>query len=319
MPRARQNHAPGIRIAAAMCLDRADDAATEAVDSLIGQSLPRDEYEILLIGGPASLSGGLASRLAGIPNLRRFDGPAEPNAAHALALHMARAPLVAFLDPRAVAEPGWLASFCRTFAQFGGAAQVVGGLVRPRWATPRPSWLGDELFPELSLVDLGEEAKFVAAGERIATVNIAYRKASGDGGGELPRLNGPSPAAGAADDAESAFLDRVVAVAGRQVYDPLAAAEFRVPADWLTQEWFRKRAAWRAVADFARAAPENAAEVAERWQAVKNFFFELPPSERTVRGLALRQDDPRRFRRQISAVYDSTYCLLAGIGENEYD
>lgn len=316
MPRGRQSSTPEVRITAAICLDGEDDAAAAAVDSLIGQSLPRDRYEIVLIGGTPS---PLAGHLVGVPNLRCVERPAEPGSARRLALEVAQAPFVAFLDPRAVAEPGWLASFCRTFAQFGDAAQAIGGRVRPRWATPRPDWLADELLAELSLVDLGEEARPLGAGERIAGVNIAYRKAGVNGGGKLHRLGGCSFAASAANESGLAFLDEISTAAGGQVYDPLAAAEFLVPADWLTQEWLRRKAAWRAVADFARAAPANAAEVAERWRAVKNFFFECPPTERTVRGLVLRQDDPRRFRQQISAVYDSTYCLLAGIGENEYD
>lgn len=311
MPRRGQKSAGGPRITAAICFDGSEGSAAAAVDSLIGQSLPKDEYEILLVGVAASLlPEDLAGRLAAAPNLRRIEGPAEPDGARLLAVELAQAPLVAFLDPHAIAEPGWLASFCRTFAQFGDAAQVVGGRVRPRWAAPRPEWLGDELLVELSLVDHGEEARFLGADERIAAVNIAYRK-TGISGGQLRRLDGGALPAAAAR--------AMTAVEGRQVYDPLAAAEFLVPAEWLTQEWFRKQAAWRAVADFACAAPANAAEVAERWRAVKNFFFECPPTERTVRGLVLRQDDPDRFRRQISAVYDSTYCLLAGIGEDEYD
>ena len=306
----RARRSSGIRITAAICLDGADDAAGAAVDSLIRQTLPKDEYEILLIGG--------AARFAEAPNLRRVESPAEPNGGCCLALELAQAPLVAFLDPRAVAEPGWLASFCRTFAQFGEAAPVVGGRVLPRWTADRPDWLGDELLPELSLVDLGEEARFLDAGERISAVNIAYRKAQVNRSTPC-RAESGGFAGTAADGSPLALPAPISAAQAGRVYDPLAAAELLIPDDWLTQAWFRKKAAWRAVADFARAAPANDAEIAERWRAVKKFFFECPPDERTVRGLVLRQDDPHRFRQQIAAVYDSTYCLLAGLGEDEYD
>ena len=312
MARGSHQRATELRITAVICLDRAADGAA-AIDSLIGQSLPKREYEILLVGDAANVAGGPASLPAGAVNLRRIEGSAEPASARALALTAARAPLVAFLDRHAVAEPGWLASFCRTFSQFGEAAQVVGGRVRPRWTTARPDWLDDELLPDLSLVELGDEARFLRPGERLAAVNLACRKPAA-GKGDVH----PAGRNGAAAEGSELLLDGIAAPGGGQVYDPHAAAEFVVPADWLSQQWFRRKAAWQAVADFSRAAPA-AADVAERWQAVKDFFFECPPSERTIRGLILRQDDPRRFRQQIAAIYDSTYCLLAGLGEDAYD
>jgi hypothetical protein len=106
---------------------------------------------------------------------------------------------------------------------------------------------------------------------------------------------------------------------GRAAYDPLAAVDYLVPADRLIPEWFRSNAAWRAVSDLLRSPSPTPAAVAERWRAVKDFFFDCPPSERTIRGLVLRQDDPRRFQQQISAIYDSLFCLLSGIGETDYD
>jgi glucosyl-dolichyl phosphate glucuronosyltransferase len=323
MPRAKREAASGRRITAVICLDRADDAATKAVDSLVQQSLPKEDYEILLIGTPQpeQLFGGTTGPWDAVPNLRRVeDGAADATDARNLALQLSQAPLVAFLDAHAVAEPGWLASYCRTFEQFGEIARAVGGRVRPLWEVSRPDWLGDELLADLSIVDLGDEARFLAAGERLAAVNIAFSKAAANAlGGFRPAADGtPAPDAVALGEAPEP-IDQIGAPAGRAIYDPLAAVDYLIPADRLSQEWFRSRAAWRAVSDLKQFPPPTPAAVAERWQAVKDFFFECPPTERTIRGLALRQDDPRRFRAQIAAIYDSLFCLLSGIGESDYD
>jgi glucosyl-dolichyl phosphate glucuronosyltransferase len=323
MPRRKQKDAIGRRITAVVCLERADDVATKAVDSLIQQSLAKEEYEILLIGDAdvAWPSNPAAGPWGAVPNLRCVeDAVTDVTDARNLALRLSQAPVVAFLDVHAIAEPSWLASLCRTFEQFGEIARVVGGRVRPLWEMPRPDWLGDELLADLLLVDLGDEARFLAAGERLAAVNIAFRKASVEALGGFRPAGKRTPASETIEFGEAPeLIDQIMAPAGRAVYDPLAAVDYLVPADRLDQAWFRSKAAWRAVSDLARVAAPTPAAVAERWQAVKDFFFECPPSERTIRGLVLRQDDPRRFQQQISAIYDSLFCLLSGIGEADYD
>jgi hypothetical protein len=175
-------------------------------------------------------------------------------------------------------------------------ARAVGGRVRPLWEVPRPDWLGDELLADLSLVDLGDEARFVAAGERLSAVNIAYRT---NALGGFHRAAERTPASAVGQQPEP--IAEITGSGGRAVYDPRAAVDYLVPADRLIPEWFRSNAAWRAVSDLLRSPWPTPAAVAERWRAVKDFFFECPPSERTIHGLVLRQDDPRRFQQQISA------------------
>jgi hypothetical protein len=311
------------RITAAICLDRREPAALRAVESLIQQSLPKEAYDILLIGDPEA-DGRAVSAAGGwdaIPNLRRVeDRVTDMAAARNLALDLSQSPLIAFLDPRATADPGWLASFCRTFEQFGEIARAIGGRVRPVWEVPRPAWLGDELLTELSLLDLGDEARFLAAGERLTAVNIAFRKASVEASGGFRSAADGTPVgtAIALRHAEEP-IDDIATSIGRAVYDPLAAVDYLIPADNLRQQWFRSRMAWRAVADLARGPSPAPGALAERWQSVKDFFFGCPPSERTIRGLVLEHQDPQRFRAQMSAVYDGLFCLLSGVGETDYD
>jgi hypothetical protein len=315
--------ASGLRITAAVWVEEAGEAATKALESLLAQSLPADHYEILVVGDAATArSAGSTEPPPAAANLRRIEGAlGDATEARNLALQNARAPLFALLDAHAIADRHWLASLCRTFAQFGEIARTVGGRVRPLWEIERPVWLGDDLLAELSVVDLGEEARFLAAGERLAPVNIAFRKAAVEALGGFRHADDHPPAGAAAIAVGSGpdLIDRIEAPPARSVYDPWAVVDYPVPAERLCQEWFRRRAAWRAVAELARVPRPTPAVVAERWQAVKDFFFACPPTERTVRGLVLHQDDPRRFRRQVAAIYDSVFCLLSGTGEPDYD
>lgn len=55
---------------------------------------------------------------------------------------LASGDVVAFLDDDAAADPAWLATLVRHFADPTVAG--VGGFVRPRWGGPEPDWLPDE-------------------------------------------------------------------------------------------------------------------------------------------------------------------------------
>ena len=289
--------------------------ATRAVNSLVQQSLPKDAYEILLIGDADATNGPWAA----VPNLHPVAGAAaEAGDPRNLAVRLSQAPSDCLSRCACGRRTGVAGELLPDLEDFGKAARAVGGRVRPLWEVPRPDWLGDELLPDLSLVDLGDEARFIAAGEHLAPVNMAYCKATLEalGGFHRAALRTPLSAVGPAPQP----IDEITSSGGKAVYDPLTTVGCStVPTDRLIPEWFRRNAAWRAVSDLLRLPPPTAAALGERWRAVKDFFFDCPPTERTIRGLVLRQDDPRRFQQQITAIYDSLFCLLSGIGKPDYD
>ena len=89
MPRAKGKAGSGLRITAAVCLDRLDETATRAVDSVVQQSLPKDAYEILLIGDVDTATGLWEA----VPDLRRFtDTVAEVSEARNLAPRASQPP-----------------------------------------------------------------------------------------------------------------------------------------------------------------------------------------------------------------------------------
>ena len=302
-----------LRITAAVCIDAWDEHSLNAICSLRQQSLSRDFFEILIVGD-AELSSHLERLSADgefYPGLRHVTtASTHKTELRALAAAEARAPIVAFLDRQASAKPNWLASFCRTFDRFGERAIVVGGRVLPVWEVPRPDWLSDQLLPELSLVDLGDEVRFVEAAERIAAVNIAFRTSNA---GALNRFTQ------ARAFSTGLLTDTFTCDAGYgadpDIYDPLATVEYRITSKSLDQRQFRTRAARRAIAGILRSKPAPAETVDEAWRAAKAFFMACPPSDRTVRALVLSQNDPNGFASQLRAIHDVFLSLLSGISE----
>jgi len=317
LARRKKLSAAGARISAVLYCPAGTVLMPKAIQSLVRQSLPPDEYDIILVAESESvLVHHTEAELSAILNLHwHRQKIADHWAARRLSLELSKTPLLAFMDAAAAADRDWLAAYRRTFEAYGDDIALIGGRVRPLWAVPRPSWLGDDLLPELSLVDLGDEIRFLQPGETIGTVNFAVQAAS------IAAMDGF-----AADHSalriindETALVQRVRAGGAKLLYDPAAAVDYPVLAEHTKQSWFRRRAAWRAVSDALKAPSPDMLTPEERWQRVKDFIFEAPPTDRTVRALVLEQRDPVRFQGQVAAIEHLLRCLLDGIGEPDDD
>ena len=136
------------RITAAICAFNEADVIADAVASVMNQSLPEHEYDVVVVDNRSTdVTGRILEALRGVYG-RRFHSCREeqPGLSYARnrALVEAKAPLVAFIDADALAEPAWLAAIVESFAQRERVG-AVGGPVSIRWDRPRPHWWDDRL------------------------------------------------------------------------------------------------------------------------------------------------------------------------------
>ncbi len=312
---------PARRITAAICTYERYDLLPGAIESALKQSLPAAAYEVIVIDNSpdAARSAREASAFAGHPNLiwRHEARPGLSNARNVAARH-ATSPIIAYLDDDARADPVWLENIAGCFDQFGEVVKVVGGRIRPWWGAPRPAWLPDEMLGDITVVDLGPQRRLLGEGEWVAGANIAFRIAAlRDAGGFDTSLGRTGGGASLLSAEETALTDRIKALGGLVAYDPLGAVDHWVDPERLTQRWFRRRAAWQAVSDYMRDPKGQMAQRDKSWAAIKSFLLTRNPADRTMRGLALRQEDAGDFRWQISAVYNAVTALLAGVDEQD--
>jgi glycosyltransferase involved in cell wall biosynthesis len=312
---------PRRRIAAAICTYERYDLLPGAIESALAQSLPRDAFEVIVVDNSPDPARSVREALpfAQHANLtwRHEPRPGLSNARN-VAARIAAAPLIAYLDDDARADPVWLENIAGCFDQFGDAVQVVGGRIRPWWGAPRPAWLHDAMLGDVTVVDLGDERRLLREGEWVAGANIAFRIGALEAAGwfdtSLGRTGGGASLLSAE---ETALTDRIRALGGLVAYDPLAAVDHWVDPERLTQRWFRRRAAWQAVSDYLRDPKARMARRDESWAAVKGFLLHQNPADRTLRGLALEKADAPDFRWQVSAVYNAVTALLAGLDERD--
>lgn len=136
------------RITVAICAWNEADVLADAVASVMNQSLPEHEYDVVVVDNRSTDgTGRILEELRGVYG-RRFRSCREeqPGLSYARnrALVEAKAPLVAFIDADALAEPAWLAAIVESFADRERVG-AVGGPVRIRWDRPRPHWWDDRL------------------------------------------------------------------------------------------------------------------------------------------------------------------------------
>ncbi|MBK8050876.1 MAG: glycosyltransferase family 2 protein [Anaerolineales bacterium] len=148
-----------IRITAALCTHNRAALLDGAIASLLAQSLPPPAYEILVIDNSSNdATPAVIQRYQDTPGPVTLRSAVEPmlglSYARNRAAQLAAGEIIAYLDDDAVADTGWLAGLLAAYAAFPDA-WAVGGPVQLLWRLARPSWLGDDLLPMLSQLDLG--------------------------------------------------------------------------------------------------------------------------------------------------------------------
>src|SRR5688572_20182007 len=122
------------RISAVVCTYNRSDRMAAAVRSLLVQTLPSTDYEVLVVDNCSTDdTAAVVDRLRqGAPNLRYEHEPTLGlNPARNRGWQAARAPHVAYLDDDAIADPGWLAAILEVFETVRPTPAAVGGKIEP--------------------------------------------------------------------------------------------------------------------------------------------------------------------------------------------
>jgi len=299
-----QDPAPNApRLTAAICTYERYNILPKAIAALLAQNIKPGELEIVIIDNSPTRNEArlLAATYRSHPHLRYVLAP-QPglSAARNQATALAGAPLIAFLDDDAIAAPGWAAAMIAAFTAFGPRAGAVGGLARPLWIGPRPTWLGDDLLGHLSILDHGKRAKILPAGKTIIGCNMAFDKAILQQiGGFDTRLGRKGPELSLLSNDDSDVLNAIRAAGFDIGYTPDATVDHCIDPSRLSQAWFRRRAAWQAVSDYlmdphATTAHATAAarylhlvETSGTRPASIGFFTDAPNSDTFARELLL--------------------------------
>ena len=311
------------KITISICTYNRYDVLPKAIESALQQSLPPDDYEILVVDNSpeAKRAAAFEKKYDGIANLKYIIAPLPGlSRARNTSAELSNAPLLAFMDDDAVAHPTWLAEILQAFERYGENTMIVGGRVDPLWGAPRPPWLHESMLGNLSVVNWGGDTREALEHEWFAGTNITFRtQAIRDCGGFATNLGRNGSGASLLSKEELHLLQQIRAAGGKLIYAPNAVVEHLVEPERLNRSWFRKRSAWQAVSDYMMEPEKFSQQGKPYWQGLRGYFNSLPPHERTIRGLLFETNDPDLFRWQVGTIYMLTALNLAGFDGVDID
>lgn len=164
-------------LAVCVCTNREPDQIRPALEALAPQiAQARDARGLVVTSGLGERSPADHLELAGGLGLECV---AEPKPGLAGARNRALAALdtetvIAYLDDDAIPEAAWLERLLEHWRQAPDDVGCIGGAVLPRFSSPPPAWMGDRLYPVLSLLDKGDGTFDVEPGQ-VWGANISFR------------------------------------------------------------------------------------------------------------------------------------------------
>jgi glycosyltransferase involved in cell wall biosynthesis len=232
-----------MRASAVICTLNRRAPLLHAVRSLMRQTFPRDEYEVIVVdnGSTDGSREAIERAMEAAANLRYV---CEPRTGLSLArnrgIREARGRVVAFLDDDAEAAPHWLASLWAVYAadaDVGG----VGGPVFLRWPHGRPAWLPAGFDHRFSAKDEGTARKVLTFPSFLFGTNMSVRRDL------LIRLGGFSPrlgrvGGGLVGHEERELFARLDRHGVKIVYEPAAVVLHHISPDRCSPWWLLRRA-----------------------------------------------------------------------------
>jgi glycosyltransferase involved in cell wall biosynthesis len=300
-------------IGAVICTYNRYDVLPEAIDSLLHQDIADKDIDILVIDNSPDQAAAARFRDAYAGARVRYLLEPTPGLSNArnVGAEACDAKYIAYMDDDAVAAPDWARRLLDGLHAMAPKAGVAGGRIVPRWMAPRPDWLPDELIGNLSIVDWGGATRFLGKSEWLAGCNIAFERATLlDLGGFSRALGRVGAGAALLSNEESAVIDKFAEIDRGAIYVPNATVEHLIHPARLSQEWFRRRAAWQAVSDYIKdpkRAQAYAGAAAERVRCELLAANDaLPP------GFVRPHCEREQFRRDVGLMYDVVIAMLAG-------
>ncbi len=235
-------------ISAAVCTHNGAAVLGKALRSLAAQTLPAEQFEVLVIDNASTDSTKAIVEEAAMrqPSVRYiFEAKLGLSQARNTAARAVRSPFIAYLDDDAQAEPQWLETLLEAFETLRPAPACVGGLVSLDWTgSAPPAWLPKKFEALYSGLDLGSEGHFLTSpDEYLIGANMAFRVTALLANGGFDQNLGRKGSRLISGE-ESALLNRFRANGLPLYYAPAAAVSHFVHPRRRNPKWLVSRVYW---------------------------------------------------------------------------
>jgi glucosyl-dolichyl phosphate glucuronosyltransferase len=242
-----------VSISVILCTYNRAKQLEKAIASLVDQSLPQSEYEVIVVDNNSTdNTKAVCSSFEGL--IKNYLLVREQKqglaAARNCGVRAARGEIVAFTDDDAQVESEWLEKFLRHFAELPPRVGIIGGEIEPIWEDKRPAWLSERWLHPLSAgLNWGSMPRFLASEEWVCEVNSAYRRVCITENGGFPENLGRI--GNNLLSGENIVNEIIRSKGWSMYYDPFIRVKHSIPKERLTKEWFVRRMFWQGVTTVA--------------------------------------------------------------------
>lgn len=219
------------------------------LENIQRQTMARSRFKVLVIDN--SLQPDMSAEFRDSLNLDyEIDYVITPKNGIAYArnqaIHHCKTQYLGYVDDDVTIAPNWAEVLLDTFARHNGRAGCVSGKILPKYETPPPAWLKDNLLWPLAILDWGDEEKPLPESEWFVTASIGFDMRA------LKLSGGFAENLGRKGDIPLAHEDLQIVTSLRRmgyglVYNPDFQAKHFIPTTRMTQDWYCRDAFWQAV------------------------------------------------------------------------
>lgn len=239
-----------IQTSAVICTLNRAAYLEKAILSLADQTLPKEQYEIIVVDNGSTDNTKTIVESFHLKNLRYIYEPITGlSQARNTGWQNARGKYVAYLDDDAIACPEWLERIVKAFETVHPQPGSVGGKIILIWEAKKPIWLSKQLEVPLGLVDWANKPTFLTEDyQDLRGGNVAYPREI------LRRFGGFNTSLGHKGGTllsnDEILLSRCLKRHNLwSYYDPEICVQHHVPAERLVRRWFYRRYFWQGVSE----------------------------------------------------------------------
>ncbi|MBI4430617.1 MAG: glycosyltransferase family 2 protein [Candidatus Omnitrophica bacterium] len=198
-------------------------------------------YEVIVVNNASTdQTGQLAQNYAENSGGKiRYFFEAHLGKSYALnqAIGAAKGGILLFTDDDVMVPDNWVSAMNASFQT--QSVDGVGGKIFPRWMVDPADWLSEELYPNLALIDYGNESFNLDFDRPYYGANMAFRKSVFEKIGNFRTDLGRRGKLLLGNE-DTEFCKRALSQGFRLIYDPNVIVYHRVDRDRTNKDYFRK-------------------------------------------------------------------------------